>query len=115
MLLPPALKYDQHRMHHDLKIQQQAHVLYIEDIELETVDHLIHVLGVAILYLSPAGDARADLVKMLVVRGLFHDLFNVEAALGAGTSTTSPRPNGRSSKNAAAIPAGCASASPPAR
>ena len=62
---------------HDLKIHEQGHVFYIEEVVFQAFDHFIHIHGIAIFYLSPGSDTRLYFMQVNVVGGYLYDLVNI--------------------------------------
>lgn len=66
----------------DFKIESPGAVLQIEEIVAQATEHLLDGVGIAIVEGGVRGDTRTDLVEVAITGIAFHDLVDVEFALG---------------------------------
>ena len=69
----------------DLGIKPPGTVLQIVEVELQSSQHLLHGVGVAVVERGVGGHARSNLVEERIAFVVLHDLVDVELALRAGT------------------------------
>ncbi len=67
----------------NLHFKPPTAVLEVVEIELEAAEHLLQRVAIAIVERGVGGDARTDLVEVLVAWVTLHDLLDVVFALGA--------------------------------
>lgn len=67
----------------DFHLKPPTAVLEVVEVELQTAEHLLQRVAIAIVERGVGGDARTDLVEVLVARVALHDLLDVVFALGA--------------------------------
>ena len=79
--MPPPEK-GKYGKDHDLKIHEQGHVFYIEEVIFKTLDHFINIHSIAIFYLSPGSDPRFHFMQVNVVGGSLYDLVNKILSFG---------------------------------
>ena len=80
-LLPSALHDDFGRVDHYLQVGGDGHVVQIEEVVAQALHHFVDRRGVAVLDLSPRGDAGFDALQQQVFGRALHNLVDVELAL----------------------------------
>src|SRR5262249_28331663 len=70
------------RPQQDREVEQERGVLHVEQIVFELLTRLLARCGVIVVNLSPAGDARAQAVALVVHRHRGEELVDEDAALG---------------------------------
>lgn len=69
----------------DLDVEPPGAVLEVEEVVLETAEHLFDGVGVTVVVGGVGGDSRTDLVEIGVARVTLHDLVDEELALRTRT------------------------------
>ena len=80
-LLPSALHDDFGRVDHYLQVGGDGHVVQVEEVVAQALHHFVDRRGVAVLDLSPRGDAGFDALQQQVFGRTLHNLVDVELAL----------------------------------
>ena len=83
LLFAAALDDDLDGVDHDLEVGGDGHVVEVEEVVAEALNHFVDGGGVAVFDLSPGGDAWFDALEEEVFGGAADDLVDVELAFGA--------------------------------
>ena len=84
-LLAFAAEDDADGKEHDFQVEQQGHILHIDDVAIEALDHFLHRVGITHADRTPAGQSRANLVEQAVLGRLGHDLLDEIRTFGPRT------------------------------
>jgi hypothetical protein len=84
-LFAAAAQDDPNGVGEDFEIQGKRHVLDVDQIKAQALNHFIYIFSIAVLDLPPRCDAGPYLLKVMVMRRYGYDFLDVKRTLRART------------------------------